>query len=612
MSKDELKPFQELTHSEHLLRLDGFGGVKANLDEYDNPLLECFFTPLDEHVKNNERRLIPLINQQFRAGIAVGYLPGLTVGQYFQKGWRLPPKDWPKSETITFDLSNASNTKFVQEITLPDLDLHSTYLAEQFRKHGNQNGLKLLHGTLIKTSNEKKSINLPEIVVINEIELIRYYLTNSSHSCKNIFSGAFADNELYRLVINKLHEAEELNPITGAARLVYRHGYTNDDAPILARIMFEPNKLALSAAQRIHNKITADRVNSASDMYGYPRTYFPFTGHTRLILNGRRLKTKTGYIFLAYRIISCTSQFPFSSLSYCDEIEPGGNPAPPGAKPAFPGANTITTGGAHQPDTPGTSRSDQRPQSNSEQINIELSKREYPGLKNVELKREKLRNSTYTSEKKSKNETEGMNDASTGAGTSAPSSAARQSLSNPIENQRLPADLTIFMEIINGLRNLYPHWTIKTLAVGNSEEIDGEWRSYFPPVPCEKRKKIMRQFSYMDNEKTQLKSFICVQIEIDNKYVYLFESQRRVRDQQTTLGSIYLDSLPVLLIWTNGFSKVVPNDFLEMIKATVKNQTWPTSIVDFNRDYTVHGAGAKSSEDMTIRVAQLIHRNLED
>jgi hypothetical protein len=610
LKKDDLKPFEELAHSDRIVRLDGFGGIQSNLDEYDNPLLECFFTPQVEHFNNNERRLIPIVNEQFRAGIAVGYLPGITIGQFFKKGKRLPLKDWPRSETITFDL-DVLNPQSVQEVTLSNLDLHSIYLADQYKEHGNQNGLKLLNGILIKTDNKKKSVDLPEIVVINEIELIRYYLTNTTHSCKNIFTGAFSDEELYKRVINNLHENETLDPITGAARLVYRHGYTSNDVPILARIMFEPNKLALNAAQRVHSKIVADRVNSSSGLYGYPRTYFPFTGHTRLKLNGRRLKTKTGYIFLAYRIISCSSLFPYTSLSYCDEIEPGGNPAPPDAPPAFPGANTTTTGGAHQPGKPGTSKSTQRPQSNSALIHIELSKREYPGLKNVEIKREKLRDSTYSSNKKFQEETEGMNDGSTGAGTSAKSSAARQSLSNPIDAERLPADLTIFIEIIDGLRILYPHWTIETIAVGNGEEVNGEWRSYFPPVPCEKRKKIMRQFSYMDNDKTQLKSFICVQIEIDSKYIYLFESQRRVRDQQTTQGSIYLDSLPVLLVWANGFSEVIPNDFLDMIKATVKNQTWPTSITGFNRDYTVHGAGAKLSEDMAVRVAQLIHRNLK-
>lgn len=113
----------------------------------------------------------------------------------------------------------------------------------------------------------------------------------------------------------------------------------------------------------------------------------------------------------------------------------------------------------------------------------------------------------------------------------------------------------------------------------------------------------------MDHEKTQQKKFICVQVKVDEKYFYLFDSQRRKRDSKTAEASDYIDRLPILLVWKSGFLRLLPNDFISMIKTTVENQTWPNSIIDHNRDFTVHGAGAKSSEDMTIRVAQLILRN---
>ena len=92
--------------------------------------------------------------------------------------------------------------------------------------------------------------------------------------------------------------------------------------------------------------------------------------------------------------------------------------------------------------------------------------------------------------------------------------------------------------------------------------------------------------------------------------MYLFESQRRFHAQQLDSQSIYIDRLPILLVWGNGFVEKTPNAFLDMIRATVKNTTWPLKIEGFNRDYTIHGAGVKTSEEMSIRIAQLIFRNL--
>lgn len=601
MKQAELKPFEELRHTDQIIRLDGFGGVQTNLYEYDNPLLECFFTPINQTDKND---FIPQVKNQFRAGFAVGYLPGIFIGQYFRKGKRLPLKDWPNNETITFDI-DISSLNSVKESSLLNLDLHSQYLADNLQENGYKNGVKILNGKLIETDNKNKYVNCPETVAINEIELIRYYLTNSSHSCKNIFTGAFADNQLYSRVINNLHEEEDIDPVTGFARLVYKHGYKAEDAPALARILFEPNNLGLKAARRVHNKIAADKLNSHSGIFGFPRTYFPFTGPTTLKLSGRRLKTKSGYVFLAYRIISCSALFPFKNLSFCDEIEPGGSPAPADAPVAFSSNVPVKVGDAHESDILGSSKSKQAPRSDSAQIHIALSQREYPSLATVSLVREKLKDSTHNSAKKSVSFIEGLTDASTGAGTSGESSAARQSLSEPIVKNKLPADLTTFVEIINCLRIVYPQWSIETILINNGAEVDGEWVSYFPEVPCEVRRNIMRQFSFMDEYKTQLKSFMCVQITIDDKYLYLFESERRM---STSSELSYKDKLPILLVWADGYVEKLPDDFLAMIKQTVKNKTWPNHIEGLNRDYTVHGLGAETSEDMAVRVAQLIFK----
>ena len=128
------------------------------------------------------------------------------------------------------------------------------------------------------------------------MELIRFYLINSEHSSKNIFTGAFQKERLLIDVINTIHETPWLEK--GMGRFVYRHGYKKTDALSLGRILFEPDGIALRAAQKVHKQITADRINFSNGWIGFPKTHFPFKQKTKLQLYGKRLLTESGFIFL--------------------------------------------------------------------------------------------------------------------------------------------------------------------------------------------------------------------------------------------------------------------------------------------------------------------------
>ena len=617
MKQTELKPFQELHHTDKLLRLDWFGGVKCNSVEIDNPLVECLFTPFEFGDTGSGGQLLkPMRYQQFVAGIAVGYLPTLFIGQFFRNGRRAPLNEWLPTETISFDL-DVSDVASTTECTLPDihLDPKSEFISPRFMATANRSGIKKLHGILRRTSNDKiKKTPAPQDVFIHEMELIRFYLTNSTHSCKNIFNGAFSDQNIGTRVVNEIHEPKSLDPRTGAGRFVYRHGYKEEDAPALGRILLDPTGLTLKGAQRVHSKIVADRVNLENDWFGYPRTYFPFRGRTNLVISGRRLKTVTGFIFLAYRIHSCSAPFPFKSLSYCDEISPGGEPAPPSAPIAFPGSNTVQTGPGHEGGSPGESKSNERPSTLSAQLQIELGKREYSGLAGIPLKREKLRDSTHRAEKKIVEYRNELTNASTGAGTTGDSSAIRQSLTEPIiVPSPVTPDLETFINVIKGMRAIHSDWDVTTIIVGTGSESDGEQTSYFPEVECQKHKHIMRQFSYTDDAKLERRRFICAQIKVNGQYVYLFEAQRRLCAlPQADNRSPYKESLPVLLLHPNGHEEIQGDDFLPMIEQTVKKKTWPdkADINGFIRDHTVHGRGIQSVDEMCARVVQLVTRNI--
>lgn len=627
MESKELKPFQELNHTNQVLRLEMFGGIKTNIAEYDNPLIECVFTPLaNPYPTSSNTKPYPQREEQFIAGIAVGYLPSLFLGQCFQNGRQLPRRKWPlPAEQIVMKL-NVSDPTSVIECSLSDIRAEKSFIHDSFNEIEKQAGIKKLRGHLLQSSNQKTNqkiklsgIPLPVEVFIHEMELIRFYLTNSSHSCKNIFNGSFADETINKKVVNEIHEKKYLDPNTGHGRFVYRHGYKGVDASILGRILLDPTGLALKAAQRVHTTITADKINSDDHRLGYPQTLFPFEGETTLKLSGRYIKTTatTEYIFFVYRIDSCSGPFPYKSLSYCDEFQPGGNPAPIDA-PVSIIKRTKNAEGEDEGDDDrdidpliGESKSDEPPSSNSIELRVELGNREFVGLAGVRIIREKVRDCSYRTETKVVPRETGLPNGSTGARTSGESSARKQSVTEQtIIASAFTADLSAFINSMKAIAIAYKSWQISPVIVGSGPE-DGQMTSYFPEVKCEK-KMMMRQFSFVDDGKLLRRRFICYQVVVNDRYLYLFDAQRRPREPQPPKGkSQYKEMLPILLLHSSGYEEHLGDDFLEVLEETVKRKSWPNEdkLQLFCRDSQSQDQDAIDIAALQKNIVVLIERN---
>lgn len=627
MSADELKPFHELHHTSQLICLDCFGGVRCNLEEFDNPLIECIFTPYIDPLPNAvDPKPYPKKSAQFMAGIAVGYLPMLFLGQFFQHGKQLPPGKWPRSsELITFEL-DLSQQAAALECTHGDIAFTSDLVSPHVKDSVKRSCVKMLNGVLKSSSNPKiKKVDKPERVLIYELELIRFYLTNSSHSSKRIFNGAFSDDNINKQVVNEIHVNKYLDPVTGAGSFVYRHGYRGADASMLGRILLDPTGTALQAAQRVHSKIVTDRLNSSDTRPGYPQTYFPFNGKTTLKLSGRWIETEADWVFLAYKIHSCSAPFPYKSLTFCDEFQPGGKPAPADAPEAHGGGFPIP----RKPDEPdedkmeednpdpliGESKSDERPSATSIQLRIELGHRTYEGLAEVDIQRRKLTDSRFRYGKRPIQEDEGLNNASTGGATYGGSTARRQSVEDTIV---VPAavseDLVAFIGAIQELKSQNKNWEIQTIVIDAGSDSHGEKTSYFPAVPCAKLTTLIRQFSFMDDKREKRRRFICVEILASGRFYYIFESQRRLHEPPPTDGTTpFKDFLPILLLHAPGYEKVLPDDFVNVIKNTVIRTTWPkaTDLGIFVRHDIAHGDYKQATvDDLRAKMEQLIRLSM--
>jgi hypothetical protein len=614
MSTNELKRFPELPANEEIYVLDCFGGVRPNQREPDNPLLQCFFTPMGMQpigggqVKKYRRR-----NDQICVDLAVGYLPALFLGQIFRDQHRMPTSDWVPLEEMEIEFDSEATHR----LTIADLGLKTPLTSDRNRNSAKRAHVTKVECTILRTNGKEEEwrVGKRRMIVFQNVELIRFYLTNSSFSCRKIFSGGFQKHRLTTDVININHEPVDFDPVTRAGRFVYRIGYSEKDAPALGRILFDESGYALQAAQQVHNSITADRINLNNGDIGYPSTSFPFKAKTTLSVTGRWLAVqgsteKPDYIFLVHQILACSAPFPFEGLSYCCEVASGGGPAPDDAAIAFANITTVDKGPAHESPEVGFSKSDERPNAASATLDAEFGERRFDDLSGKPLKFEKLRDSTHRSQPRHPRYIETLLNASTGEGTSGESSSARQVggefVSTPAP---LSADLETFLKILDHIQEKEKTWQVDTCPAGEFADTyhdakTDKWFSLFPIEPCRKKTELDRKFSFMDKKKTVRKRLICAEIEISDRYFYLFEAQRRT--------DTIVNRLPILLLHRPGYEKVDSEEFLPMLIDTVINKTWPSQdyIVHFKRDTTPHGKGAQSPKDIARRIVEMVKRNL--
>lgn len=621
-----MKPYPELPDSDDLYVLDMFGGVSPNIDEPDNPLLECFLTPLTpREASDGKSRLQRNTSSQICISLAVGYLPSLYLGCTFKRQRRAPLEYWPDTEIATLEIDTST---LFSEKKQGELALKWPLTAHRFTKSGNRALFTTGIAKQIHTNSARSRWKNGESisVAIADIEIIRFYLSNSSFSCKQIFTGAFQNNELAHRVVNDNYEPRYFDTEARYARFIYRNGYVKEDALSLGRILFEPNGYALRAAQSVHNSIVRSRINSASPI-GYPHTFFPFRQTIRLEVVGRRLPTnneKDSFVFLMQKIIRCSGTFPFKDLSfYCDSA-PGLGPGPEDGDAAFATNIYSDTGPAHQGADVGYSLSDMRPSKDSSTIETILDERSFDDLENITFSYQTDHPSTYRSQPRIRREIETLVNASTGAGTSGLSSSAKQTIRDRnVEGMNLaeapevdetvvtplPTDLQTFEKVIENIKAARSEWSVAQLYIPDGYS-SRRICSVFPMVKCEVRTDRMRQFSFMDKAQLQRRNLLCFEIIVNEHYLYLFEAERRPRDGSDEPD--FKEQMPILLLHRPDYSEVLGKDFMLFLEKTVELKRWPLAneLYGFRRQHTLHGLGANTVIDLAERIINLISRSL--
>jgi len=610
---DSLPLFEEIAQHGKSYCLDWFGGVYPNFGDTSNPLIECFFTPFDPVSKER------FLADQIKAGIAVGYLPELCLGQVFA-GAKWGNTHLGRAEKITVQL-DTRDAGAIEEVSLLSLgrDYQFSPVNERFLSRDNASsaglspldaGLKALSGRIVKGKP-------PALILVSEMELLRYYYLTSSFMARIIFGGAFGQHGWSEIICNMIHEGPSFDLELEEARFVYRQGFGHADVPVLARILFTGGRRpALCGATRVGKTIRAARINSlGKDALVHPRTFFPFHGKTDLSLQGTTWETEGGPVFLVSRIVGCSGPFPFKSINFCEEVGPGGKSAGPSAPEAFRGRKRPPS----EPDGGGTrqSVSTSPPHPFGKKFVFRGGGRNFAALQGMSIRREKRKENTHRSGSGFGGEVPSLPDLSTGAPSGGSSSASPLSVQDLAKRpSAVPEQLDIFLEALQLLAENKPEWRIDVVPAGLESFLDPEREkvfSQFPIVPCEKRITQDRQCSFMDAAQKVRRLLICAEIEVcPGHFVYLLEAQRRIRDALTDAQSPYKDLLPIALMRTANYAPIEDDVFDLILTETVKKKTsWPVTgdVPNVIRDDARHAKSEKGAKEIADRMIALVQRH---
>jgi hypothetical protein len=529
----DLKPFSYLKDIPEC-DLMHIGASHFNEKDPTNPILECLFQlPSWDLVS---------------VGITAGFLPYIWPGQIFRYGEKF--KNARKVRNLIETRSFSIDTENVQETVMSGF--HFYHIPSSFKY------FELIPVKLIPI--DRYNLILPET------ELLRFYYVKSDKLALSIFNGHFSPDSISKFVINDKYETPRL--IDNKFRFMYRHGFSRSDALIIGRIL--ASEEAMSSVRRVHNSVVMEHINSGSHHSAFFRTGFPFSGKTTLWVTGYSIPNSNK--FFVNRILSCSGPFPFSALSYCDEIQ-AGNPNPDGEKIRLP-----RQGNSNNSEKKGESTSTYGSDSLVKSLTLKMMTSEQTGAQEVVIKSEKFSESSYTFDKQGVPIPPIIDPVDVSTGN--PKNNGRGKGKQRIIDELIPAPSDEMVNIVNAVRNL----TLKDSFVKNVESIclnDGSFNSKigaylfpFPKVECDYKNKT-RIFSFLNSNRDDSSSLtkrlvVCFRIEFasqnGNKNAYLFAAEKR-KVKETS-------QLPIVLLYHKSLPEISNLDLTRFILDTVKNKVW--------------------------------------
>lgn len=225
--------------------------------------------------------------------VPVGLLPHIRIGDIWQNGLRLALEQAPSISFDNLRISRSSCRVVKAGFSKNDRMFLLPAEAHPWHMHHTHS-----YCVVVKTTHDRQ-------LVIPCTELIRFYFGSSSSLIARLFSPPLTRKQLYT--------ASRYCSTSGRLYLKLAQGVSGYSASDIGRI--HQDRAAWAAASEIGASLIAATMRKEK---AYPRSHFPFSGETSLVVTGQWLPFggEPDKSFLVHSIQSCSHPFPFRTLAY--------------------------------------------------------------------------------------------------------------------------------------------------------------------------------------------------------------------------------------------------------------------------------------------------------
>lgn len=451
--------------------------------------------------------------------VPVSLLRQIRLGDVWQKGHRVQiplPNEMREHFSI--------NVQAAETLAVGSKD--STDYVLPFERHP-------YHKSATQTYCEVIELNNGNLLVIPHYVLLQAYFSSSQFVFQQLFK--------FGLQFESLYNPEESFITTNREAFIYLSKWAHDSAAAeLARLAFDD-----TAQQKVRNMSAIFALQKSTEQVIRPKLGFPFKGNTSLEVFGKWCTGNTGRkSFIVYDILSCSSEYPFDTLTYFRS-----NPGDKNPEEKIPIVEAFKNKGIQKPKVaPQNSssvdiRSDEEPTNRIEELVIEG--REGTQFKDLWSKPiEKKRISDHKTPSKHNSSTGYLEIDSAGIGEgNASSSSARVDFQLPESEykdkfifEQCICRLELFVQVVSQIKESPVVIDAEYRKINANSRAGTFPYSYFPKTFLANGRPSTWQFiNYLNGftetgaSKYNLRKALIAQITLfNNSTLFLIETQRRI------------------------------------------------------------------------------------
>lgn len=499
-------------------RVEAFGRVDLNPEVPSEPTIEVTLVPLRE-LQINPLTINTIGAYYYKESrvvrVGIGLLPYLLIGSLWQNGDNI---DFPDYNLETFDqlLITPETSRLTDASREPDLFTEIFFPARE-------ECLKTKY-LVVDLDPQKHSIKTgKQKLLIPCGEIGRVYFFKSTSLARSIIGG---DLESHGGGIYNPHRTR-LPGADGIGFIQLRQKVTNPQRHVAARIAFD--RIANRNARNIHDSIIK---NDSNENCAVLEARPPFEGLTNLKLSGKWIMAADDvFHFIAYRIMSCSSPFPYDQLNWARDNEEGNKGTSDLNLPvAFAGSIKKPV---RLPETAEDKRlvtNETEPSLDYEVTDFEFDDDCFPDLKEKNKRDVHFKDAErYTRAGKFRNnDAEAVDTLSTGAGEhpnngvaplSVSSNDAEQEPDEAERKERVPAGFDEFNAILRELEKLGNIATSVVRLDTSDERSTVKSCTYFPIKAGRKTLK----WSYINYDERQRRQAMIAHITYGNSHFYIMD-----------------------------------------------------------------------------------------